>query len=244
MKTLKFLILFTTIFSLVIVSSCKKDDDVDPNNNNDFTAYEIKTVTVPDAMAQSNDEGAQTARTFISMANSMSGYGGMMTPPSKSTPATNLKDGGTELYTWEINDGDTHCTITMRFIETTTTYSWAVTIDGVLSGINLNNFTYIQAYSEKDETSGYMTLYDPEGSGVLMTQTWKELANDGFEYILEMPQDLLITAIANGDGSGSVEVKEWMNGQYVLDFRAEWDASGHGQWWEYFDGIIDEQGSW
>jgi len=244
MKTLKLFILFTTIFSLVIVSSCKKDDDVDPNNNNDFTAYEIKTVTVPDAMAQSNDEGAQTARSFIGMANSMAGYGGMMTPPSKSTFVSNFKDGGTELYTWEINDGNTQCTVTLTFIETTISYSWAVIIDGMVDGINLNNFTYIQAYSEKDETSGYMTLYDPEGSGVLMTQTWKELANGTFECSLEMPQDLLVTVVTNEDGSGSVEVKVWENGQYLLDFRAEWDASGHGQWWEYIDGIIDEYGSW
>ena len=242
MKTLKFLILFTTIFSLVIVSSCKKDDDVDPNN--DFTAYEIKTVTVPDAMAQSNDEGAQTAKQFLSLANGMSGYGGMMTPPSKSTPVTNFKDGGVEVYTWEINDGDTHCTITMRFIETTTTYSWAVIIEGMLGGINLNNFTYIQAYQEKDGSSGYMTLYDPAGSGVLMTQTWQELANGAFEYTLELPQSLLITVVSNEDGSGSVEVKDWVNGQYVLDFRAEWDASGHGHWWEYIDGILDEEGYW
>ena len=242
MKTLKFLILFTTIFSLVIVSSCKKDDDVDPNNN--FTGYEIKTVQIPDAMAQSNDEGAQTAKQFLSLANGMSGFGGMMTPPSKSTPVTNFKDGGTEIYTWEINDGDTHCTITMRFIETTTTYSWAVTIDGTLSGINLNNFTYIQAYQEKDGSSGYMTLYDPKGSGILMTQTWQELANGAFECTLELPQDLLLTVVSNEDGSGTIEVKEWLNGQYVLEFRAEWDASGHGQWWEYIDGIIDEQGSW
>jgi len=244
MKTLKILILFTTIFSLLIVSSCKKDDDVDPNNSNNFTNYEIKTVQIPDAMAQSNDEGAQTARQFMSMANGMAGYGGMMIPPSKSTHVTNLKDGGTELYTWEINEGNTHCTITLTFIETATSYSWAVTINGTLEGLNLNNFTYIQAYSEKDETTGHMTLYDPAGSGVLMTQSWQELANGAFEYSLEMPQYLLITVITNEDGSGSVEVKDWVNGQYVLDFRAEWDASGHGQWWEYLDGIIDEQGSW
>ncbi len=242
MKTLKFLILFTTIFSLIIAPGCKKDDDVDPNNN--FTAYDIKTVTVPDAMAQSNDEGAQTANTFLSMANGMSGLWGMMTPPSKSTHITNLKDGGTEIYSWEINEGNTHCTITLTFIETATTYSWAVTIDGTLEGISLSNFTYIQAYSEKDEASGHMTLYNPEGSGVLMTQMWQELANGAFECITELPQSLLINVVTNEDGSGSVEVKDWINGQYVLDFRAEWDASGHGQWWEYIDGIIDEQGSW
>ena len=242
MKTLKFLILFTTIFSLIIATGCKKDDDVDPNNN--FTAYEIQTVQIPDAMAQSNDPGAQTAKQFMGILNGMSGLGGMMTPPLKSLPATSFKDGGTELYTWEINDGNTHCTITLTFIETADSYSWAITINGTLSGINLNNFTYIQAYEKKDGSSGYMTLYDAEGSGVLMIQTWQELTNDAFECTLELPQSLLITVVSNADGSGTIEVKDWVNGQYVLDYRAEWDASGHGQWWEYFDGIIDEQGSW
>lgn len=242
MKTLKYFLLFTVIFSLVITTGCKKDDAADPVNN--FTAYEIQTVTIPDAMVQSNDEGAQTARTYLGMANGMSGLWGMMTPPSKSADVNNLKAGGPEIYSWEINDGNTHCTITLTFIETATTYSWAVTIDGTLEGITLSNFTYIQAYSEKDGTSGNMTLYDPEGGGVSMTQSWQELANGVFKCITELPQCLLITVVTNEDGSGSVEVKDWVNGQYLLDFRAEWDASGHGQWWEYIDGIIDEQGSW
>jgi len=242
MKTLRFLILFTTIFSLVIVSSCKKDDDTNPNK--DAPNYEVKTVQVPDAMTQSNDPGARQAASYINMVNGMAGYGGMMTPPSKSSPVTNFKDGTEDIYVWEINEGNTHCTFTLRVTETATKYFWEMIVDGTMEGQVFNNFTYLKAEETKDGSSSSFTVYDPENGGILMTMSWYE-SGGATHFTFEVPDEIMMSVVVNADGSGSVEVKDWQNGQYVLEFRAEWDASGHGQWWEYDEtGAIWNQGSW
>jgi len=242
MKPLKLLILFTTIFSLVIVSSCKKDDEVSPGNN-DTPNYEVKTVQVPDAMVQSSDPGAQQATSYINMVNGMTGYGGMMTPPSKSTPVTNFKDGAGDVYVWEINDGNTHCTFTLKVSESVTTYYWEMIIDGTMEGQVFNNFTYLKAEEAKDGSNSSFTVYDPETGGILMTMSWYE-SGSATHFTFEVPNEILLTVDVNADGSGSIEMKEWMNGQYILEFRAEWNASGHGQWWQYDGGTLLEQGSW
>ncbi|MCF6170733.1 MAG: hypothetical protein L3J66_07150 [Bacteroidales bacterium] len=241
MKTLKFLALFTSIFSLVIVSSCKKDDDTDPNK--DAPNYKVKTVQVPDAMVQSSDPGAQQAASYINMVNGMAGYGSMMTPPSKRTSVTNFKDGGGDVYVWEINDGNTHCTFTLKVSESVTTYYWEMIIDGILEGQAFNNFTYLKAEEAKDGSSSSFTVYDPETGGILMTMSWYDNGSVT-NFTFEIPNEVLMAVNVNADGSGFVEVKSWQNGQYVLDFRAEWDASGHGQWWAYDGGVVIDQGSW
>jgi hypothetical protein len=241
MKTFKLLILLTTLFSLVIVSSCKKDD-TNPNNN--APNYEVKTVQVPDAMAQSEDPGAKQAASYINMVNGMTGYGSMMTPPSKSARVTNFKDGGGDVYVWEINEGNTHCTFTLKYSETATMYFWEMIVDGNIEGQVFNNFVYMRAEEAKDGSSSSFTVYDPESGGILTTMSWYE--SEGSTHLtFEVPNSVLISMVVNADGSGSVEVKSWQNGQYVLEFRAEWDASGHGQWWEYDEtGAIWNQGSW
>ena len=240
MKTLKILLLFTAIFSLILSSACKKDDNSPDNKARD---YEVKTVQAPDAMAQSDDPGAQQATSYINMVNGMTGYGSMMTPPSKSTPVTNFKDGAGDVYIWEINEGNTHCTFTLKVSESATMYFWEMIIDGTLDGQVFNNFVYMRAEEAKDGSSSSFTVYDPETGGILMTMSWYE-SGSSTHLTFEVPNSVLISMVVNADGSGSVEVKSWQNGQYVLEFRAEWDASGHGQWWEYSGGDIWDQGSW
>jgi len=79
MKTIRFLILFTGILSMIFVSSCKKDKDTNPNN--DAPAYQMQKVDIPEAMAQSNDPGAKQAVYYLNMVNAFSRYNSMMTPP-------------------------------------------------------------------------------------------------------------------------------------------------------------------
>lgn len=241
MKTLKLLILMIGILSLVVVSSCKKDDDNNPNNN--AQQYETKTVDVPDGMAQSSDPGAQQATAYLNMVNSMATYGSMMTPPSKSTPFTNYKDGGTEVYTWEVNEGMNHFTATLRITETNTMYNWEMSLTGTIDTYTLTNFIYIRAETTKDGMSSSITLYDLDGSGIEMTMSWQDNGNGSGNFEFEVPNSIKVTVVANADGSGSMEVYEWDGQSYYLDFRIEWNASGHGEWWEYVDGIISDSGS-
>lgn len=241
MKTLKLLILMTGIISLVVVSSCKKDDDNNPNNN--AQQYETKTVDVPDGMAQSSDPGAQQATAYLNMVNSMATYGSMMTPPSKSTPITNLKDGGTEVYTWEVNEGMNNYTVTLTIIETLTMYNWEMSITGTIDTYTFTNFVYIRAETTKDGMNSSITLYEFDGSGIAMTMSWQDNGNGTTTFTFEVPGSIRLTVGVNADGSGWMDVYEWNGQSFYLDFRIEWNASGHGEWWEYIDGTISDSGS-
>jgi hypothetical protein len=238
MKTLKLFVMFTAIFSLILATGCKKDNDVNPGN--DAPDYQVKTVQVPDAMSQSNDPGAQEAATYIGMMNSIAGYGAMMTPPKKSTHITDLKDGGSEVYTWDIDDGNTHCTFTLTFTETATMYNWKMVIDGVMDGQTFNNFKFIEAEEAKDGSSSRITVYDPDSGGILMTMEWYK-TGDTYHFSFEMPNHVLITMDVNPDNSGTIKVSEWINNQWTLEFKATWNAAGHGEWWDYTSGAT---GSW
>lgn len=242
MKPTKLLILFTTIFSLIVVSGCKKDDDPEPDNT--APQYEPKTVAIPDAMSQSQDPGAQMTVSYINMVNGMSGYSGMLVPPGKVTLATTFKDGGTETYTWEINDESGVYTVTLSVTETATMYKWEMTINGTVDGQTFVNFTYIKAEEAKDGSSSTFTLYDWDTQGIFMTLSWYENTDGSFQFTFEVPEDIIISMIAYPDGSGSIEIKEWEIGEYLLQFRAEWNSTGHGEWWEYYSGVLSDHGIW
>ena len=242
MKTLKFLFLFTAIFSMVLVTSCQKDKETEPEPTpTSVPDYHIKTVELPEAMVNSNDLGAQTAMTYVNMVNGLSGFGAMMIPPSKSTDAMHYKD-GTEVYTWEINEEGIHCTFTLKITETSDMYKWELIINGTMDNISYSNFVYIYAEEKKDGSWGEITIYNPEqqGNSILFLLTWHN--SDGSMYLdLEIPETFLIKLVTHEDQSGSVEMSDWENNQWVLSFKAQWDASGHGQWWDYYD---ESEGSW
>lgn len=241
MKTLKFLVLLTSIFALILVTGCKKDDDPEPVN---MPQYEVKTVEVPEVMAQSSDQGAQMTAAYISMVNSMSGYGAMMIPPSKSSVVTNLKVGGVETYTWTFEEGSDNFTITLTVEETSNKYYWKMEISGFIEGSQINNFTYMEAEEAKDGSSGKFTVYDWEEQGVMMETIWTEDGNGTFNFTFEVPNEILLSMVSYTDGSGSIEFKDWYNNQWLLEFAANWDATGHGQWWEYDEGILYAEGTW
>jgi hypothetical protein len=239
MKTFKSFFLLAIIFSLLLAAGCKKDDDSNPGGN-DAPNYEVKTVQVPDAMVQSNDPGAQQATAYINMMNGIAGYGTMMKRPSKSTHVTNLKDGGSDVYTWNIDDGNTHCTFTLTVTETVTIYKWKMVIDGIMDSQEFNNFTFIEAEEFKDGSNSKITVYDPDKGGILMKMSWYK-TGDTYHFTFEAPYQALITMEVNPDNSGIMEVSKWMNNQWVPEFKATWDASGHGNWWDYNSGAT---GSW
>lgn len=243
MKKLNVLALLVTIFFLILNVGCKKDNEETQPENQQAKEFNVKTVTIPDAMAQSNEPGAQQSKAFINLMNSMAGYGSMMAPPTKSSKL-NLKEGGVEVYTWEFNEGTDNYSVTLKITETSTYLKWEMIISGILDGQQLNNFTYLMAEEYKDGSSSNFTVYDFDNPGsILMTMNWYE--SDGRTYFtFEAPQDFKMTMEAHADGSGMLEVYEWRDGQYVLDFKAEWDASGHGECWEYSNGELVDHTSW
>lgn len=243
MKKLKIISLATTILFLLFSMACNKDENENPDPQNDPQEFTVETVTIPDAMAQSQDPGAIQAASYVNMANGMSAYGAMMTPPKKS--AVRLKNTNDEIVTWDMNDGSGNVySVTLKITETSSYIRWEMIIDGTFDGLVLTNFTYMVAEEYKDGSGSSFTVYDFENPGsIFMKLTW--YVSGGTTYFtLEVPQEILVTIEVNADGSGLIEVREWENGQYLLSFMAQWTVAGTGEYWEYDAGVLVDQGSW
>ncbi len=239
MKNIRFLLLFTAIFSIIFATGCKKDDTAEPGNAKEF---QLKSITVPDAMAQSSNQGAQMAVSYINMINGMSSYQGMMHPPGKSAPI-HYKS-GVETYTWDVNDNSGHYTATMTISDTPDKTIWDLYITGTMGEFELTNFHFIHATQKKDESGSDFLVYDPETGNEYMDISWNIMPDGSTVYEFEVFQETWLKVIINADGSGSIEFREWAYGDYVLTYKATWDTSGHGQYWEYEDGQVTDQGTW
>lgn len=245
MKKLQLISLSTIFFLLLFSMACNKEENPEPQPQNDTAELDVKSAEIPAAMMQSNDPGAIQARSGMNMVNGMTAYGDMMKPPKKSSPL-NHKNGEPEIITWNIDDGtgQNNYNVTLKVTETTLYYTWEMILDGIFEGQHLSNYTFIQAKAYLDGSLNEIIVNDIDNiGGVFMKMSWYE--NEGTIYFtFEVPQEVLINMVVHADGSGTIEEKEWENGQYVLTFRAEWDATGHGNYWEYDGGVLSHQGKW
>ncbi len=245
MKLIKLFFLVVISFAISMMLSCSKDDDSDNGNqDNDAPEFQAKNVDVPDYMEQSSDPYASMAVNYVTMANSFTGYTSSFTPPTKSTGFLKSTMDGPWTYTWTVEDGGNSYTVTLTITEEADGYSWTLTITGIMNGIELNNFVYMEAWQSHDEKSGSFKLYSPETGEAIMIVTWDMDENGVYTCTFEIPGDVLIEVIANPDGSGSLEVKKWHDTQYLLSFKAVWDSTGHGEWWTYDKGVLQDHGTW
>ena len=239
MKKLNLLVISATIFMLLFSMSCKKDEETQPETQD----FKVQTVDLPDGLTQSNEPAAQQTVAYANMVNSMAGYGAMMVPPDKST-RLNLKDGGTEVVTWEFSDGTSNYSVTLRITETDTYIKWEMIINGVLDGYQLTNFTYMEAIEYNDGSMSTFTVYDFESrSNILMTMSWWEEGGTVY-FTFEVPEDVLLSMEVHPDGSGMLEFKEWNGMEYILDFKAVWTAAGTGEAWYYDNGVEVDYVTW
>jgi hypothetical protein len=241
MKNAKLLILFTAMLSAIFISGCKKDND-DPQPGQNAQEYHLKKVTIPDAMAQSNDPGAQMAVAYIDMVNGMASYSSMMTPPGKSSKM-NYKDDG-ETYTWEVDDVSGTYTVTLKIRKTDYKTFWEMYITGTLDGHQLTNFKYIEAIQLNDGSGSTFTIYDLDTGQWYMDITWTDDGNGNFDLTFTVFEEMKLYISVSSDGSGWLEYSEWIMSAYQVTYKASWEASGHGQWWQYDNGVPTDQGTW
>ncbi|MCF8403911.1 MAG: hypothetical protein K9H58_08200 [Bacteroidales bacterium] len=239
-----YLLMLFSATILLLISACSKDN-TEPSQEptKDAPTFETKTVTPPDAMMESSDPGAQMAVSYISLANSFSGFAGMMTPPG-GAPYKSTLEGEPWVYTWEFNEGQDVYFITLTILETTTHFEWNMLINGTLSGLVLTDFLYMDASQTLDGSSGEYTLYDPEEVGYVMKASWSTDAAGVYMLSFEIPEDVIIELVTNPNGSGEIATYEWNGNVKELTFEAIWDATGHGEWWEYFEGALSDHGTW
>ena len=239
MKKVSIFIFLSFLFSAILITGCKKDDD-QPSQN--ATKYNDKTVTIPDAMSQSNDPGAQMAVAYINMINNMASYSAMMNPPGKSS-MIHYKDDG-ETYTWEVDDASGKYTVTLKIWKSDYKTVWEMYVTGTLGGHQLVNFKYIDAFQLNDGTGGSLVVYDFDSGNWYMDITWTDDGNGNADLTFTVFEETKLHIAVHSDGSGSLEYSEWMMNAFWVTYKAQWKSSGHGQWWMYESGVTTDQGSW
>ncbi len=241
MKNLKTLFLFPLFLLGILFTGCEKDSTV-IDQNQQAAEYHVKTITVPDAMTQSSDPGAQMAVAYINMVNSMSSYATMMNPPDEISNKSLKSD--EESFTWVVDDGTNSYTVLMKTWESDYKTVWEMYITGIMEGHSLDNFKYIEAIQLSDGSSSTFTVYDLDTGEMYMDFTWLLYEDNSLDATFTVFNESKIHMLINQDGSGSLEFSEWIMSAFWNTYKAQWDTTGHGQYWEYDDGVETNQGSW
>jgi len=242
---LKHFIVMLLLFGLV--AGCSKDNPSEPKE--EAPQFVPKTVAVPEAMQNSSDPMAQMAMSYIGSANMITNFSAFFTPPGLMKTSANLGSTGWERK-WE-QDG---ITITLTATENDTGYQWSVKLDGTSqsTGETYNNFIFLKIEQNKDGTAGRFSMFDPEedaSSGLIMEWVWSTLPGDVLDVIRTFYDDGIpagrIKVLSNPDKSGELYFYDYVNGNFVMEFKATWTSSGTGEWWSYDSmGNVDSHGSW
>jgi len=246
MKHYRILDLLLVLFIFGLIAGCSSDKSSEPKE--EAPQFVPKTISVPQNMQQSSDPMAQMAMNHIMTANAMSNFASFFTPPPllKTSDALGATD-------WEKKWDQDGMTITLTATENDTGYQWEVKLDGTSqsSGITYSNFIFLRIEQNKNGTAGKFTLYDFENNttDILMEWVWNTLPGDIFDFVGTFYDngvpEAKIKIISNPDNSGELYFFEYINGTFVLEFKAAWTASGSGEWWTYDEnGNIVNQGSW
>jgi len=238
------LLLFTVIAILMLgISACSdKDETVPADTQQEAPVLETKTVELPETLVNSNDPAAQDVVAYTYMVNGFTGFAGLMTPPGgQGGGYKSTNDGDPLVYTWDFVEGEDAYSITLTIIQTETHYEWTMVINGTLGGMVLVDFTYMEASQTLDGATGEYNMYDPE-YGLLMSVVWSTDSSGVYTTTFEAPEDIKIEMTSNPDGSGTITVYEWYENGWVIEFEAIWDSSGHGEYWEYYEGELIDHG--
>ncbi|MCB0742373.1 MAG: hypothetical protein KDC67_00595 [Ignavibacteriae bacterium] len=234
----KYLIIFIFLAFLIGCS-----DDSNPTEPENKTARElnIKEITVPAAMKQSNDVHAQVANAYINLANAFRGYSVFYTPPAGAKNLSKTNEDWAR--TWEL-DG---LSVTMNYYETGTNFGWNIILNGTDGETTYNNWLFMEAQETIGASNGHLKIYK-DGSSELETE-WNYSTNstgiysfDLFMYSDENPEKLSITSLP--DDSGDLTFYKTFNGSFVPESKVVWTAAGAGEWWEYdLDGNVKDNGT-
>jgi hypothetical protein len=241
---------------LIGAAGCSSDDkSTGPGTGGgEAPEFGITNVSIPTAMTESSDPMAQMAVGFVGLANSFSGWFGFMTPPV--TAAKVVATYGSQDGPWVTTWSDGNLTVTVTVTETSDRYTWEVMANGSADGITYNNFTLIYAEVHKDGSQGSMEVYDPTTDQLVLSWNWSSAPDGTYHFTMTgydtsallaaspNSETLQISVTVNPDESGGIEYRLGDGSSFELAFRAEWQSSGAGEWWNYSNGEITETGTW
>jgi hypothetical protein len=251
MKMTKFLLLAIALFAF----SCSDDDEKASSSleNQALSLTESSTVIVaPSAMQASDDSYAQTAVSYISMANAMSGYlsyfkipEGSVKSSSRITAANGRAQntGDVVVYTW--HDANSGYSVGYQISEVSDSYVFEIFI--ILPG-ETAWLKYFHAEEKKDRSEGFMNIYDIFGvegddtSVVWLAYKWGR-SGDIFTFSVSDHSGDFNFKLAVNEKTKAGNVVYYFDG--VKQYEMSWNSDGSGTW-AYYDaeGNLDEEGSW
>lgn len=237
---MKKLILIPLIIFAVSLFSCSSDNN--PTEPKDQTlktkAPTLKSIELPEHMAQSGDAHAQMAAGWIAMANSFSVYSGLFVPPegAKSLPGVI----GEDKYTWTVGT----LAITLVY-STDEEYSrWKIIYNGTdPNGTAFINWVFMEAEQTADGNSGSLFIYQDNSTDLAGKWTWNNSADGSYDFTFLDYSDSgeKLDIHTNSDKSGEMNLYENVDGQFVLRYKITWNSDGSGAWWDYES---NENGTW
>lgn len=218
---------------LLLITSCaKKNDDPQPENTEPFSSVlteREEVIQIPEAFANNNtNQYAVETRSYIGSTNAFFGfYRGFLAIPQ------NTNANGNGIWTWQGFDGSE-----ITYTSTLTNGVYQVTMK--VKEANGEVYTIFEATERQDGTSGKITWFDPEESGVIeLVMDWK-YENGLFTSTIESDGQRIVSE-SNDNLSGTIKVYE----NNVLIFTANWQSTGAGECVSYNnDGTQNDAGSW
>ncbi len=240
MKSLKTLLIIALV--ALFAFSCS-DNKSNPTDNQEQPPEQISAepITLPQSIAQSQDQHAQMVNSYIQMINMFQNFANSLIPRnhvSKVSENSETLDGPPWIYTWNADSLVFKLIITIE----DNNYHWKLSISGSSYGHTFTDFVYMEAWQAVDGKSGKLVIHDFEEGNDTIQWTWNIDANgtETIEYT-DSFSGTKMEVVQKSDLSGTLKV--WNNN--TLTFQASWNGSGSGTWISYDDnGNQTGSGSW
>lgn len=238
---LKKIFVYTIIFNSLFFMSCSDDGSDNPlSTEGEIKPLLIKQIEVPSAMQNSTNVHAITANSYIQFANSFEYYSVFYTPPS--TRLGKILDEWTKTWTSQ------GMTIDMNYFENSDNYGWKVYLTGTQDGQVLDNWLFMDAIQNYDDSYGTMKMYDFSNSNVALEWNWMTDSDNVYNFDFYTWDDVnsyKLEIDSNDDNSGELIQYESEDGNtFIAQLKIEWTSAGTGNWWQYdSSGAVTDSGS-
>ncbi|MCP5063638.1 MAG: hypothetical protein GY936_14420 [Ignavibacteriae bacterium] len=215
-------------FLLLLAFSIACDETTTEPDQIEAKALHVKEIQVPDALKQSSDQKATFANAYISSMNSLAnGFSAWLSAPAGSESLAKTNDDRS--YTWSAGG----ISITMNYSENGDNYTWEVFLNGTDGeGLTFNNFKFLEAAQNKNESEGYLKIFEDNSSNLSSTWSWVTNTNDVYSMTFGGDDNDRIEVNSNPDESGELLFYE----NNVLVSRTVWTSAGTGEWTEFDSG--------
>jgi len=233
----KIIAFLTAISLLVLLSSCSNNNNPISTQNQQPKELNAPTVSIPDAMVNSQDANAKTAVEYINLINDFKSYLPYFTPPVSSK----FNDLAGE-WTW--TDGSLSITLTETNVNGKA--NWTVKLNGTDGKFNYDNWIVATAEETDDNNSGHIIVFKPVTDEMLGQLDWVVDASGKVIFnVVELGKNINVEFTSYPDQSGELKIYISVGGISLLQYKVKWTSSGSGQWWSYDNtGTEAGSGSW